>query len=219
MRLPPPAVNDIEGTTINTRQIMCLPARYIPLMLSSVGYTIKEVWETLYPAIVEADDLQDCQPLMNWVRAATTRVVQANQPGILGYLAVSLELTAPIADEDLTKHRLTLLHQALPAVFKPKTSYEAAIAQMAVSVTEHTNDNRMAREQKAADAATPKNPSDKFGIMLPLLLEYLEVADERNLPELWQQLANCTKRQEYHVILEQVQAQRDFPSGILLLIS
>lgn len=128
---------------------MCLPARYIPLMLSSVGYTIKEVWETLYPAIVEADDLQDCQPLMNWVRAATTRVVQANQPGILGYLAVSLELTAPIADEDLTKHRLTLLHQALPAVFKPTTSYEAAIAQMAVSVTEHTNDNRMAREQKA----------------------------------------------------------------------
>jgi len=96
-------------------------------MLSSVGYTIKEVWETLYPAIVEADDLQDCQPLMNWVRAATTRVVQANQPGILGYLAVSLELTAPIADEDLTKHRLTLLHQALPAVFKPTTSYEAAI--------------------------------------------------------------------------------------------
>jgi hypothetical protein len=74
---------------------------------------------------------------------------------------------------------------------------------MAVAVTQSTNDNRQAREAKAAKASEPKLPSEKFSVTLQ---DYLQIADERQLPPLWPQWANCSKRQEYSVITEQLQA-------------
>jgi len=198
----PPAVDDAESSVINTRQIMCLPTKYVHLLLRPSGYTLLEVWNTLYPAIVNANELQACTPLLQWLRVASTGTTVRNQAGPS---PIAFTLTPPLADDDLINHRLGLLRQVLPALFRPQSSYEAAITQMAVAVTENTNDNRLAREAKAADAAAPKLPSDKFGLTLPLLLEYLEIANEQNVPNLWHQLAACTKRQEFQVINEQIQ--------------
>jgi hypothetical protein len=70
------------------------------------------------------------------------------------------------------------LNQALPALFQPSATLEHAITQMAVAVTQQTNETRTAREQKAANAEAPKLPSEKFTITLNILQEYLEVPDE-----------------------------------------
>ncbi len=104
-----------------------------------------------------------------------------------------------MADASLLLHRAKYLNQALPALFHPSATLEQAITQMAVAVTQQTNDSRVAREQKAAEREVPKLPSDKFTITLNILLEYLEVPDEQNLPPLWHQWANCSKRQELTV--------------------
>jgi len=209
--LPPPPAGDEEGIIVNTRQLMCLPARYVPLILNPAGYTLRQVWETLYPAIVDNDHLQTCAPLIRWLQVASTGTTVPNQPNNLTASRLDLTLTAPIADDVLIKHRLLLLKQVLPILFRPANPYEAAITQMAVAVTENTNHSRLAREQKAATAAAPKLPSDKFGLTLPLLLEYLEIPEEQNLPELWHQLANCTKRQEFFVLSDQIQVYSRSP--------
>jgi hypothetical protein len=39
-----------------------------------------------------------------------------------------------------------------------------------------------------------------------MLLKYLQIADERDLPELWNKWANCTKRQEFHVLQDTLAA-------------
>jgi hypothetical protein len=78
---------------------------------------------------------------------------------------------------------------------------------MAAAVMQNTNDSHVTHEQKAAQAAAQKLPSDKFMIMLPVLQEYLNIADEQELPDLWHQWANCKKKQEFSILSELLQAQ------------
>jgi hypothetical protein len=84
---------------------------------------------------------------------------------------------------------------------------------MAAAVTQNTNDHRLAREEKAARRAEPKLPSDRFTVTLNILQEYLQVADEMSLPPLWNKLANCTKRQEFNVLSELLQAYARGPEA------
>jgi len=200
--LVPPDAADQDSNLVNTRMIMYLPARYAALLLNPAGYSLKETWDILYPAIIDANDLVNCQTLIDWLRVATTGTELANNANAQGPSTVAMDLTAPIADAKLIRHRNQVLKQALPALFQPSETLENAIAQMAVAVTQNTNDSRLAREQKAADATEPKLPSAKFTIMIGILLGYLEIPDERNLPALWHHWANCSKRQELMVLMD-----------------
>jgi hypothetical protein len=187
--LAPAAANYAEASNVNTRTFMYLPARYVPLLLNASGYSLRTTWELLYPAIAEANDLINCQTLLNWLQAATTGTRIGNGQDF-GPSRLVVDLIAPLADATLLQHRSKLLNQVLPGLFQPSTSVEHAITQMAVAVTQQTNDTRQAREQKLADAAAPKLPSDKFTLTLGILQEYLEIPDEQNLPPLWHQWAN-----------------------------
>jgi hypothetical protein len=176
--LPANQANELDTTPVNTRQFMYLPARYVPLLLDPAGYTLRRTWEILYPAIIDATDLQACQPLVNWLHVATTGTPVAGNANDIGPSRVAIDLVAPLADSSPLLHRSKILNQALPALFQPSATLEHAITQMAVAVTQQTNETRTAREQKAANAEAPKLPSEKFTITLNILQEYLEVPDE-----------------------------------------
>jgi hypothetical protein len=75
-----------------------------------------------------------------------------------------------------------------------------ALSQMAMALIHQTNDVHMTREQKAASDAEPKLPSNKFSITLPVLLEYLQTADERDLPTLWHKWENGKKCEEFQIL-------------------
>jgi hypothetical protein len=70
--LPPSQANNPETTLVSTRQFMYLLARYVALLLDPAGYSLRRTWEILYPALVEAHDLNNCEALINWLRVATT---------------------------------------------------------------------------------------------------------------------------------------------------
>jgi hypothetical protein len=59
---------------------------------------------------------------------------------LLGPPMCALTLTAPIADQDLLNHWLTVLKQLLPALSMHNESLELAITQMAAAITQNTND-------------------------------------------------------------------------------
>ena len=194
-----------DTTVISTRNMMYVPARYAQHLLRSSGYTPREVWDILLPSIIAENDVHRCTPLLNWLMVASTGTIQAGPP------ACMITLTAPIADQDLLTHRHHIMNQLLPALTQPPESFETAIAQMAAAVVQNTNEAKVARETKLAQATAQKLPSDKFTILLPVLQEYLTIADERDLPILWHQLANCKKRQEFNVLSELLQAQARGP--------
>ncbi len=141
--LVPPQDNNEEVASICTRRLMYLPSRYAALMLRNSGYTLQETWQLLYQAIVDRDDLQNCATLVKWLRALSTAMLLPNNAGV-GATPLLIELAVPLADEDLVKHRLQILNQALPELHKPPESLELAITQMAAAVTQNTNDNRLA---------------------------------------------------------------------------
>jgi hypothetical protein len=77
---------------------------------------------------------------------------------------------------------------------------------MAVAVAQNTNDNWQAREEKVAHSAAPKLPSEKFAATIGILQDFLLTPNEADLPALWHHWANCTKRQEFNVLSEQLHA-------------
>jgi hypothetical protein len=56
------------------------------------------------------------------------------------------------------------------------------------------------RHMPAERSEAPKHPSDKYFGTISILLEYLQIPDELNLPQLWHHWANCPKCQEFQVL-------------------
>jgi hypothetical protein len=118
---------------------MYLPTCFVPLLLDASGYTIRQVWEILYPALVEANAVETCAPLLAWLRVASSGIT-TNQQGILGPPVNAISLFSPPADRDLILHRSAILQQVLPGLNTPGDSLEAALSQVAVAMLAQTND-------------------------------------------------------------------------------
>jgi len=194
-----PDQDDEELEEVTSRRYMFLPHAYIPLFLNASGYTIKQVWETLYPAMVQRQELLTCIPLLRWLQITSTGTTLAN-PLQMGPPATASRLYSPPADAALLHHRQNILYQALPQLNAPPVSLETALNQMAAALIVQTNDARATREQKQAHDMEPKLPSSRFTVTLPVLLEYLQLDNELHLPTIWHSWANCTKRQETQVL-------------------
>jgi hypothetical protein len=150
---------------------MYLPAHYVPLLLRPSGYTLWEVWEVLYPVIVDDDALQHCSTLVNWLHVASTGTPPTNN--------------APGTDQALINHRSRLLKQILLVLSQPTESLEHALTRMAVAVLLNTNNNWLARDEKLAQ-----------------------------LPKLWHNCANCTKQQEFQVLMDLLQSYTWGPDAV-----
>jgi hypothetical protein len=190
------------GSEVTTRYMMYLPARYAQHFLESSGYTATEMWNVLPALLAQHQDLAHCQPLLQWLRVASHGTSTTNGQGqqVVGPPVNALQLVSPTADRELLSNRQYHLHLALPGLAQPAASLESALMHMASAVVAQTNDNRLAREAKANESLLPKLPSAKFHNTLPILLDYLQIMDERNLPTLWHQWANSNKRQELTVL-------------------
>ncbi len=202
---PPVTPQEGDAEVVTIRKCMYLPAVYVPLLLNSRGYTIKQLWDILYPAIVQRQELEICEALVKWLQAASTGTALAN-PQHMGDPLAAVTIIAPPADETLLEHRQAILCQALPGLTAPPQSLETALAHMASALINQTNDNRQAREQKIAADQEPKLPSDRFTVTLPVLMEYLQTSNEANLPDLWHKFANCTKKQDSQVLRDALDA-------------
>jgi hypothetical protein len=117
--LPQLQANDPESNLVTTRNLMYLLAKYVPLLLNATGYTIRQLWEILYPAIVDANVLVAVDTLLKWMRVVTTSI---NQNQVPGPTTAVQELQVPLADENLISHRMKLMQLTLPGLYRPEES-------------------------------------------------------------------------------------------------
>jgi hypothetical protein len=107
-----------DAKEITTRNLMFLSAIYAPLLLNSHGYSLRQVWDILNPAIVQRNEQVVCAPLLNWLRVASTGIPSPN-PLEMNDPSITKQITAPPADELLLAHHHAILHQALPGLTVP----------------------------------------------------------------------------------------------------
>jgi len=76
---------------------MYLPTKYAPLLLNSRGFTLKEAWALLVPAL-QADGLVGfADPILFWLRAS----LHATQQNHRGPPATNILLVNPFMDQEL----------------------------------------------------------------------------------------------------------------------
>jgi hypothetical protein len=158
---------------------MYLPSKYATFFLAASGYSTSQVWQVLYPMLEQNQDVPHCQALINWLRITShgTAATNAQDQPVIGPPATANYLIAPAADKDLILHRQEILKHALPGLGQPTPGLETALFQMANAMVTQTTDQRLARETRAAEVAIPMLPSTKFRNTLPILLDFLLVAD------------------------------------------
>jgi hypothetical protein len=64
---PPMDDDDPNSTQVTVRKFMYLPVVYVPFLISSSGYSLKEVWTRLYPALMQRQEVEICTPLLHWL--------------------------------------------------------------------------------------------------------------------------------------------------------
>jgi hypothetical protein len=202
---PPVEFQEPNVEELTTQKLMFLLLVWAPLLLRARGYTVKEVWDMLYPAILQRQELDICAPLLRWLQASSTGTTLPD-PLAVGDPITAIRIIAPPADELLLSHYHGILHCTLPGLLAPPQSLETALSQMATALMAQTNDTKQAQEQKFADEQAPKLPSECFTVTLPVLMEYLQQRDERHLPDIWHHWANCSKRQELQVLRDTLDA-------------
>jgi hypothetical protein len=222
--LGPVVDHDDTASHTFTRQFIYIPLKYASHLLDSRGYTPRQVWEVLYPQLVADDLVVTCKPLVDWLRLASTATAVVDEQGQnrMGPSANYTRLITPMADQDLLAYSAERLRQYLPdrtqeTQLAPRPAQELAPAQPATQVGAgvenvltqvaqalilQTNAAQAAQEAKLIAETTPKLPSqsEKFKHTLHILLALLKLEDERLLPGLWQQWANCPKKQEFVIL-------------------
>jgi len=119
-------------------------------------------------------------------------------------------------DKDLADHRKLLLNSALPYLEDPQDpGLNSAIIQMANAVASQAAEAQTSRLAREIERDQPTLPSSKFSALFPVLKNLLNVRDEGDLPEFWFALAAATKKQEFSVVRESLDAFSRTPQAFI----
>jgi hypothetical protein len=201
-----------QAVVVRTRTLMYLPTKYAPLLLNSRGVTPKEAWALLVPAL-QADGLVGfADPILFWLRAS----LHATQQNHRGPPATNSPLVNPFMDQELQTHCHAILVNALPSLQSPSAlSYDPAIMHLANAVANQATVVREDRLAREIERDRPTMPSAKFQLLFRTLTSLLNVRNEAELPDFWFSLASATKKQEFGVIRQALDAYAHSPQAFI----
>jgi hypothetical protein len=118
----------------------------------------------------------------------------------------TITLIAPFLDEELSVHRSTLLYNAPDLKSQSDQGLNSAIIQMAKAVSDQAQEAHSARLAREIAKDQPTLPSTKFSSLFTTLLALLNVREEAELPDFWFSLSAASKKQEFSIIRESLDA-------------
>jgi hypothetical protein len=196
---------------LRSRYLMIVPPAYVTLMLGT-SLTPREAWLRLGTAICTDNRAEACKSVLDWLIAAATLLPAANgqipQPSVLHTAP-----TVPVPDLALASHRWNIVVADMPQLAGATRTQEQAVM-FALAAFQQANAQQAAAAQlERADAKAPKLPSSKFPATVHLLKRVTGIDDERQLPEFWKQVSNCTKADTRNVLQYEVDQAAQAPGA------
>ena len=194
--VPPTPATTAGSEECRARYVMYFPALLItPELLNTQGTAPRKFWELVFPLIESLGKVEECAPLINWMRIS---VSLHRTTGNRNVLPLGLPaLTTPMMDLELHSARERIINQDLVGRLNQLLGVQDSILQLAAVVADNTTKTiSLVAEEKA------KTPAKVWPQTLPVLMRYLEVNTDAALPPVYETLAKATK-QERRVVLQQ----------------
>jgi hypothetical protein len=160
-----------------------------------------------------------CDELLAWLQTSLVRRGAGQQPRTSGPPLGTLTFLDPQLQQAFTSYCLALAQQDVPQL-QPGMHHNSAImiAQGISTLTQEQRLTRQEAQQSREDHDTPKTAGDYFGVLLPRLMRWCQVATETDLPSIYEILTNTKKgkiRSTLQIAVEEVLTNRhyleDFP--------
>lgn len=194
--LGPYNANDADTEVIRYRRTCYVPPAYVPLFLAG-PMSPKQTWMTVKGQIDTDNNAADCEPLVDFMRAAIT----LTNLNALPALALTANPVAPVADMELMTHRRRILERDFPMLNISQSNIQTSqiAAQLGILIQDNRHNQSVTEQRRVA--ATTKPLSKLIGTRgVANLLLYCNVASENLLPPIWKELANTGKGQQLSVL-------------------
>mgnify|MGYP000181859540 CR=1 FL=1 len=176
--------HDVATELIQCRNCVPIPHRHMEHFITGTK-TPREAWEVVGQALNVNGDESHCKVLFDFLRLACT----LNAVGDMASPLAGADLTTPVPDVALIRHRTNLINVKLPGLNRTPTLQAGAeiVAALGGLVTE-----QRATRQDALDRRTEeqtKTPDSYYGASIVHVLRMCQVPDSTSLPPVYQEIA------------------------------
>jgi len=196
--------NDPEIEPFRTRRVMLLPHRFVNIFLGQ-NLTPRRAYADVLARVTADGTAVACAPLMDWLRAACTRITINGANSEASPMA-QMHPGAPVADAELLRHRWELVSRDLPALDPAQVQHSAQ--HIATSIGQLATKTHMTREEAAhaRGARDNRTVESRFRLNMQHLLHYCNAYTISELPQIWTEVARADKAQVPAVVQQAMEA-------------
>ena len=200
----PYEANEDNVMEIRTRYSMIIPHRYVSLVLNT-NLTPRQAWDRIYPALTRDNKVDECRPLLNFLKAALT----LHAPNNVQAVAREWPVLPRPPNAKLFAYFRQHLQTDLPDAFLPNRTPDATgTHQIATAVGQLADETRLSREADAARHTRKEAGNtiqDIFGdVGVQNLMRLCHVLQGPALPDVYHRLATAPKKQRHGVLQDAI---------------
>lgn len=197
----PFAAGDPDVYPVTTRGLMVVPNKYVVPFLTA-GLDPKAAYVGLMGMIQQDGNEVACAQLLDWLRVTLTHRGPGQPARTCHEPLAPPTFMRPENQQAFATYRLGVLHNDFPHM-QPGMHHNSA-ALIAQGITALTNEQRQARQEAELHRQTrdaPKTAAEYFGVLLDRVMRWCQVSTERDLPPIYDTIAN-TKKGKIRIVLQ-----------------
>ena len=198
---------------VRTRFFTPVPKEYIPLVMQRPdGWTPRALWEQLGTAIVADQRVGVCEPLLKWLRVASTltfgaaAVVGGPLPSAPPAVACD-PLVAPVADAILQRRLWSWLTTDLPSLGARSGATNTVMTETLQALKAEFSLQRVEAAAARVASKRPTTLSEKFPEASGGLRLLCEVSCDEALPPFWTTYATLGKKEGFFALGQALDAR------------
>lgn len=203
--LGPFTEQDPETEVVHTRHVQLIPGRYAALIIHRRRVRPKQAYQEIVGAIQAQNEVDSCQDVVTWLRAAcTARGGGGAQTALPSVLHTFTPLHLP---PEVYRYVTAKVKSDLPVLVEPDRLGGGPGAETlagALRLLDASRTTRGGREGEDAIRA-PKTIADAYKETFPTLLKYCKAETIKGVAPLWHRLANCHKGEQHIVLTQELQ--------------
>jgi hypothetical protein len=199
LKVLPPSDVATAGRVVRVPYMMFVPARYITMFIGRRLSPRQLITEVL--ATIQADGNEASMgPFVDWLVSAG---VEENTGDDVSPIVIN-DVTPPIADSNFLRWSQAFVYARLPELTGANTTSASGTTKIANIMTQVLQEQKAARQDAVVARTAAKSPKSINEYFRPHLTNKLlilcRVADEANLPELWEVIAAANGKQDRSAI-------------------